>query len=133
LDDADPTLLHVAMCDGQVFRGQAVDGKDVRGASADGTHTFVASLVRHDSAYVLNQMTVIVKTNEITVVLALLAGRDLTATVTTMNALLTQRHLAQQIVEKNGHYLMIIKKNQPTLYWAADLVFREPPRAWPAW
>jgi predicted transposase YbfD/YdcC len=127
LDDADPTSGQVAMCDGQVFRGQAVDGKDVRGASAHGTHTFLVSLVRHESAYVLSQAAVDVKTNEITVVPALLAGRALTNTVTTMDALLTQRHLAQQILAQNGHYLMIIKKNQPTLYWAADLVFREPP------
>ena len=39
LDGADPTIGHVAMCDGQVLRGQAVDGKEVRGARAPGTHT----------------------------------------------------------------------------------------------
>jgi predicted transposase YbfD/YdcC len=127
LDQADATSGRVTMDDGQVFRGQAVDGKDVRGASAHGEHTFLVSLVRHDSAYVLGQQAVDVKTNEITVVPALLAGRDLTATITTMDALLTQRHLAQQILDQHGHYLMIIKKNQPNLYWAADLVFREPP------
>jgi predicted transposase YbfD/YdcC len=127
LDQADALSGAIAMQDGQRWRGQAVDGKDVRGASAHGAHTFLVSLVRHDSAYVLGQQAVDVKTNEITVVPALLAGRDLTATVTTMDALLTQRHLAQQILDQHGHYLMIIKKNQPTLYWAADLVFREPP------
>lgn len=127
LDTADATSGRVTMADGQVFRGQAVDGKDVRGASAHGEHTFLVSLVRHDSAYVLGQQAVNIKTNEITVVPALLAGRDLTATITTMDALLTQRHLAQQILDQHGHYLMSIKKNQPNLYWAADLIFREPP------
>jgi len=62
-----------------------------------------------------------------TVAPQLLAGRDLTGTVTTMDALLTQYALDQQIRSQNGHYLMVIKKNQPTLYWAAELVFREPP------
>jgi predicted transposase YbfD/YdcC len=127
LDAADATSGQVTMNDGQVFRGQAIDGKEVRGASAHGTPTFLVSLVRHDSAYVLAQQAVAVKTNEITVVPTLLAGRDLTATVTTMDALLTQRSLAQQILAQHGHYLMIIKKNQPTLYEAAELVFREPP------
>jgi predicted transposase YbfD/YdcC len=127
LDAADPSAGRIVLGDGQVFRGQAVDGKDVRGASAHGAHTFLVSLVRHDSAYVLSQQAVDVKTNEITVVPTLLAERDLTATITTMDALLTQRHLAQQILDQHGHYLMIIKKNHPNLYWAANLVFREPP------
>ena len=47
-----------------------------------------------------------------------------------MDALLTQRMLAWQILALGGlggHNLMVIKKNQPTPYWAADLVFRETP------
>lgn len=127
LDQADALAGAVALQDGQPWRGQAIDGKDVRGASAHGTHTFLVSLVRHDSGYVLGQAAVDRKTNEITVAPHLLAGRDLTGTVTTMDALLTQSALAQQIRHQNGHYLMVIKKNQPTLYWAAELVFREPP------
>jgi predicted transposase YbfD/YdcC len=127
LDQADGLAGAVALADGQPWRGQAIDGKDVRGASAHGTHTFLVSLVRHESGYVLGQAAVDRKTNEITVAPHVLAGRDLTGTVTTMDALLTQYALAQQIRNQNGHYLMVIKKNQPTLYWAAELVFREPP------
>ena len=90
LDAADPTVGSVTMCDGQVFRGQAVDGKDVRGVRAYGNPHFLVSLVRHHSAYVLGQARIEAKTNEITAVPALLAGRDLRSTVTTMDALLTQ-------------------------------------------
>ena len=115
LDAADPTVGSVTMCDGQVFRGQAVDGKDVRGASAHGEHTFLVSLVRHEHAYVLGQAAVDRKTNEITVVPHLLTGRDLTGTVTTMDALLTQQRIAKQILAQGGHYLMIVKENQPNL------------------
>jgi predicted transposase YbfD/YdcC len=127
LDQADASAGAVALQDGQQWRGQAIDGKDVRGASAHGTHTFLVSLVRHESGYVLGQAAVPRKTNEITGAPQLLAGRDLTGTVTTMDALLTQAALAQQIRSQNGHYLMVSKKNQPTLYWAAALVFNEPP------
>jgi predicted transposase YbfD/YdcC len=127
LDQADPVTGALELGDGQRWRGQAIDGKSVRGASAHGTPTFLVSLVRHDSGYVLQQAAVDRKTNEITVAPHLLAGRDLTGTVTTMDALLTQYALAQQIRHQNGHYLMVIKKNQPTLYWAAALVFDEPP------
>ena len=127
LDAADPTVGSVTMCDGQVFRGQAVDGKDVRGASAHGEHTFLVSLVRHEHAYVLGQAAVDRKTNEITVVPHLLMGRDLTGTVTTMDALLTQQRIAKQILAQGGHYLMIVKENQPNLYDAIALLFRTPP------
>lgn len=127
LDQTDALAGAITLQDGQLWRGQALDGKDVRGASAHGTHTFLVSLVRHESGYVLGQAAVARKTNEITVAPHVLAGRDLTGTVTTMDALLTQSALAQQIRRQNGHYLMVIKKNQPTLYWAAALVFDEPP------
>lgn len=127
LDQTDALAGAITLQDGQLWRGQALDGKDVRGASAHGTHTFLVSLVRHETGYVLGQAAVARKTNEITVAPHVLAGRDLTGTVTTMDALLTQYALAQQIRRQNGHYLMVIKKNQPTLYWAAALVFDEPP------
>lgn len=127
LDAADPLSGSIALRNGATLRGQAVDGKDVRGASAHGQHTFLVSLVRHESGYVLGQAAVDVKTNEITAVPALLAGRDLTGTVTTMDALLTQRHIAELILAQGGHYLMIIKQNQPTMYAAVQLVFDEPP------
>jgi len=127
LDAADPLTGRIALRNGATLRGQAVDGKDVRGASAHGQHTFLVSLVRHESAYVLGQAAVDRKTNEITAVPALLAGRNLTDTVTTMDALLTQRHIAELILAQGGHYLMIIKQNQPTMHAAVQLVFAEPP------
>ena len=127
LDAADPTIGSVAMCDGQVFRGQAVDGKDVRGARAHGERTFLVSLVRHEHAYVLGQAAVDCKTNEITAVPLLLTGHNLTGTVTTMDALLTQQHIARQILAQGGHYLMIVKEKQPNLYYAIALLFRTPP------
>ena len=127
LDQADASAGRVLMADGQLWRGQAVDGKDVRGASAHGQHTFLVSLGAPRQRLRPGASRGRRKTNEITVVPTLLAGRDLTGTVTTMDALLTQRSLAQQILAQDGHYLMIVKKNQPTLYWAADLLFREPP------
>lgn len=128
LDAADRTAGQVVLRTGAVLRGQAVDGKAVCGATAHGQDTFLISLVRHDAAYVLGQAAVGRKTNEITAVPQLLSGRDLTGTVTTMDALLTQRHIAELILAQHGHYLMVIKQNQPTLYWAAQLVFDEPPR-----
>src|SRR5512135_867934 len=74
LDAADRTAGSVRALNGQVLRGQAVDGKDVRGVRAHGNPHFLVSLVRHESAYVLGQTVVDAKTNEITAVPTLLAG-----------------------------------------------------------
>jgi hypothetical protein len=70
--------------DGSPLRGMAVDGKDLRGARAHGNQTFLVSLVGHGDGLVLGQESVDVKTNEITVVPKLLAGRDLRGVVITM-------------------------------------------------
>ncbi len=112
--------------------GQAVDGKAVRGANRHGAQVHLVSLVEHGSGRVLHQVRVRDKSNEITAVPRLLDGRDLRGTVTTMDALLTQQALAAQILQQQGHYLMIVKENQPNLYAALELVFQCPPPARPA-
>jgi predicted transposase YbfD/YdcC len=103
--------------------GLAVDGKAVRGANRHGAHVHLLGLVRHDDGRVLNQVAVAEKSNEITAAPRLLARRDLTGTVTTLDALLTQRRLAQQIRAQGGHYLMIVKPNQPDLHAAITTLF----------
>jgi predicted transposase YbfD/YdcC len=108
-------------------RGQAIDGKEVRGAGKQGAPLTLVSLVRHESAVVLGQQAVDQKSNEITVVPALLAGRDLRGTVTTMDALLTQHEIAQQILDQGRDYLMVVKRNQPTLFEAIEVLFDSPP------
>ena len=109
------------------LQAQAVDGKALRGAQAHGEKVHLVSLVRHTDAMTEGQMAVAEKSNEITAVPKLLADRDLTGTVTTMDALLTQRGLAQQILDQQGHYLMIVKANQPELFQAIQLLFACPP------
>jgi predicted transposase YbfD/YdcC len=126
LDTDDATIGTLVGADGLQWRGQAVDGKTVRGASAHGSTVHLVSLVRHDSGTVLAQCQVADKSNEITAVPALLAGRDLTGTVTTMDALLTQQSQARQILAQGGHYLMVVKENQGTLYADLALLFEQP-------
>jgi predicted transposase YbfD/YdcC len=48
-------------------------------------------------------------------VLDLLRHVVLEGRVVTMDALLTQRHIAQQIVDAGGDYVLVVKKNQPQL------------------
>lgn len=111
---------------GTLLQAQAVDGKALRGATACGAPTHLVSLVQHGSGVTLAQEAVAHKKSEITAVPALLRGRDLTDTITTMDALLTQRALAQLIDEKAGYYLMIVKGNQSQLRDDIALFFELP-------
>ena len=113
--------------DGGPLRGLAVDGKELRGALAHGDKEILVSLVGHGDGLVMGQARVDVKTNEITVVPTLLAGRDLRGVVITTDAMHTKRALAQQILDQNGDYMMIVKKNQPQLWANIDLSFQSPP------
>jgi predicted transposase YbfD/YdcC len=117
----------VRLAHGEVVHGQAVDGKDVRGARAHGAGLYLVSLACHETGIVLNECQVAEKTNEITVVPQLLAGRDLHGVVVTMDALLAQRKIAQQILDQGGDYLMVVKGNQRQLCQAIDLLFAAPP------
>lgn len=107
--------------------GQSIDGKELRGARAHGRPICLVSLVRHGTGIVLSQRAVESKSNEIKAVPPLLQGRDLRGTVTTMDALLTQRAIAQQIVRAGGHYLMSVKANQRELCLATAELFADPP------
>jgi len=127
LDREDAALGAVTGADGTVWRGQAVDGKAVRGACAHGAAVHLVSVVRHESGYVLDQVKVATKSNEITAAPTLLQDHALAGTVTTMDAILTQRAIAEETLQRGGHYLMIVKRNQGNLWSAIDELFREPP------
>jgi len=108
------------------WQGIALDGKELRGARAHGRVVHLVSLVRHDGT-VLAQTAVADKSNEITAAPALLQGRNLRGQVVTVDALLAQQALARQIRQQHGHYLMVIKANQPEVFQAIALLFAEPP------
>jgi predicted transposase YbfD/YdcC len=107
--------------------GLALDGKAVRGANRHGAAVPLVSLVRHDDARVLGQVAVADKSNEITAAPRLLARQHLRGTVTPMDALLTQRALATRMVAQGGHYVMVVKANQPALLAAITACFADPP------
>ena len=67
------------------------------------------------------------KTNESTQVETVLRQLVLKDRVVTMDALLTQRHVAQAIGDEGGDDVMIVKENQPQLRADIELVFTLPP------
>src|SRR5262247_21830 len=106
----------------------ALDGKTLRGSrkqGAPGVH--LLSALSHRLGLTLAQQAVDDKTNEITQVETVLRQLVLKDRVVTMDALLTQRHVAQTIVDAGGDYVMIVKDNQPQLRADIELVFALPP------
>ena len=106
----------------------ALDGKTLRGSKkqgAPGTH--LLSALAHQVGVTLTQRAVDDKTNEITAVETILEQLVLEGRIATMDALLTQRHVAQKIVDRGGDYVMIVKENQPQLRADIELVFTLPP------
>ena len=106
----------------------ALDGKTLRGArkqGAPGVH--LLSALSHHIGLTLAQQAVSDKTNEITQVETVLRQLVLPGRVFTMDALLTQRHVAQAIVDGGGDDVMIVKENQPQLHADIELVFTLPP------
>lgn len=94
----------------------AVDGKSLRGSRKQGAQdTHLLSAVSHRLGIVLQQVAVDDKSNEITAMHALLAGLVLRGRLITGDALLTQQEAARTITEHSGDYLLVVKKNQPTL------------------
>ena len=102
--------------------------QNVRGSSkqgAPGVH--LLSALSHHLGLTLAQQAVDDKTNEITQVETVLRQLVLPGRVLTMDALFTQRQVAQTIVDAGGDYVMIVKNNQPQLRADIELVFTLPP------
>jgi DDE_Tnp_1-associated/Transposase DDE domain len=94
----------------------AVDGKTLRG-SADGevpgVHLLAAYAPGADA--VLAQLRVDAKTNEHKAALQLLGVLPLAGKVVTGDAMFTHRDVAQEVRQRDGDYILIVKDNQPEL------------------
>jgi hypothetical protein len=103
---------------GQVgaLQGVALDGKVLRGSREGmlpGVHLLAA--LAHQVGLTLAQAAVPPTTNEPKASLPLLAGLSLTNRVVTADAAFMQREVCQFIVHQQGHYLIVLKDNQPDL------------------
>lgn len=95
-----------------------VDGKTMRGTipagQSHGQHLLGVFLP--DEGWMVVQVEVGSKENEITAAPRVLSALDLRGKVVTGDAIFAQRDLSVQIVEAGGDYLWTVKENQPQLY-----------------
>ena len=125
---ADSVMAHTPAAPETPPEALAVDGKTLRGSKkhgAPGTH--LLSVLSHRLGLTLEPQAVDAKTNEMKAIETVLAHIVLQGRVLTMDALLTQRPVAQTIVDKGGDYVMIVKENQPKRKEEIELVFTMPP------
>jgi predicted transposase YbfD/YdcC len=129
----DPVLFHAcfakwaqSMCE-HVNGVLAIDGKTLRHSfDGDGKPTHIVSAFARDCNLVLAQCAVDEKSNEITAIPVLLRLLDLKGLTVTLDAMGTQRAIAEQILEQGGDYIMSLKGNQETLHSDVSMVFDDP-------
>jgi predicted transposase YbfD/YdcC len=98
------TSVHIAL-DGKTMRGTIPAGK------SHGVHLLAAYLP--NEGWVLFQVEVGSKENEIPAALRVVKALDLRGKIVTGDALLAQRELSLEILKAGGEYVWIIKDNQP--------------------
>jgi predicted transposase YbfD/YdcC len=119
--------VHEQLVAAGLTQGIAIDGKSIRRAASLGARdVHLLGAVCHQLRVVLAQLPVSDKTNEITTVAPLLERLLLKGLVITVDALLTQRHIARHIRQGGGHYIMLVKENQPKMRWALQRLFDAP-------
>ena len=108
------------------LEGLAIDGKTLRGSRKQGAPAVhLLSVLSHRLGLTLWQQAVADKTNEIPILEDILHGLVVEGRVITVDALLTQRTIAEHIVHGGGNYVMLVKGNQPQLQHDIQLVFQE--------
>ena len=73
----------------------------------------------------LGQMKVDEKSNEITAIPALLELLDLSGCIITIDAMGTQKEIAQKIIDAQADYVLTLKGNHPTLYQQVSTWFAQ--------
>lgn len=114
-----------------VLPGAAVDGKALRGARTEAGPVFLVGAIGHASGAVLGQRQVPSKRGEGVAARDLLSGLNLPGMVWTLDALHTQKGTARLIIKDlDGHYVLIIKGNQPIAHATAQTLLTGPDTDW---
>lgn len=108
----------------------ALDGKTSRRSHARGKGREPLHLVSawaSQQRLVLGQEAVSDKSNEIIAIPLLLERLELTGALVTIDAIGTQRAIAQTIRRRGGDYLLSLKENWPATYKDVEAYFADPP------
>jgi predicted transposase YbfD/YdcC len=107
----------------------ALDGKTLRRSGDSGTEAKPLHLVSawaSTQRLVLAQEAVDAKENECAAILAILGRMKLDGALVTIDAIATNPTLAQAIIDAGGHYVLALKRNQPSLHDEVARYFADP-------
>jgi len=94
----------------------AIDGKTLCGTLQGHQRAIhLLSALDHAIGCTLSQTRVDQQTNEAKAALELLRGLVLRGRIVTGDAMFCQREVCQQVLDQGGHYLFVVKDNQPAL------------------
>ena len=98
------------------FKHIAVDGKTIRRSqSGDHKASHIITAYSSDAQLILGQLCTDEKSNEITAIPRLLQMLTLRGSTVTIDAIGTQKAIAEEIVERDGNYILALKENHPAL------------------
>lgn len=104
----------------------SIDGKTVRGSSCNSSNKksiHMVSAWANQNQVVLGQIKTDDKSNEITAIPKLIELLELKDTIVTIDAMGTQKKIAEVIIEKGADYVLALKENQKTLHDNVELFF----------
>lgn len=105
----------------------AIDGKTIRG-SKDSFHQkkpiHVVNAWASSNGLVLGQSAVDEKSNEIKAIPKLLKILDIEGCIVTIDAMGTQKEIAEQIIENKADYILALKSNQRYLKENVETIFK---------
>lgn len=106
----------------------AIDGKTLR-RSHDARNGLgplhLVSAWATENGLSLGQVATEEKSNEITVIPALIERIDVKGAIVTIDAMGCQKEIARKIIDARGDYVLAVKDNQPALYEAIQEVFSD--------
>ena len=106
----------------------AIDGKTARRSYDKGKGKGAIHMVSawaSQNRLVLGQRKVDDKSNEITAIPDLLKVLDIHGCIVTIDAMGTQKAIAQQIIEQGGDYVLALKGNQGNLFEDVEQIFEQ--------
>ena len=104
----------------------AIDGKTQRGNQQNGEKpSHIVSAWSDEDGFCLGQTAVDEKSNEITAIPELLNRLNIRKQVVTIDAMGTQRKIAEKIREKKADYVLALKKNHKGPYYEVEEYFQD--------
>jgi len=109
------------------YRLVILDGKALKGVpwKVNDQQLYVLNAWDAESNLFLGQLTIGEKTNEITAAPQLMEKLNLEDTIVSVDAIMTQKEIAEKVVAGGGNYVMALKGNQGTLFEDVKLYFSE--------